>query len=348
MNVQRARILLALPLALVAIGCASQPAPAPKTPSTLRSVIGTPPANARTSPAVWGAERGLELWAWTVADARQTFIRAPADSAAPSDEPPRTPTYTIIDPRLSIEQAVAPYTDRPVPIADDLRFRLQAAGFRIVAIPVDDLVALQTTLRLVAPTQKQWLGEVPLWTDVIRGPSFNSPRTFAVDNAPNLASTHLPPGRLRLIARAWTAPLPTDDDPRAAALRLELVPQHEPLLSEPHRLLAGVANAGTETQGRLFPRLAIGAYLRGDEALVLIPDSPHSDWSRTAAETPAPTDPARADPEGSPDAAQPDESRLNWPTLGEAMLSTPATQSSPRTRTVLVLIPHTPARFELR
>jgi hypothetical protein len=352
----RGRLVLSvLPVLLAASfsACSSRTPSEPQTPSMLRSVIGAPPRGAQASPAVWGAERGLELWSWTVADARQPAFTPAATSAASlgDDTPPPQPAYTIIDPRLSIELAVLPYTDRPVPIADDLRYRLHAAGFRIVAVPVADLPALQSNLRLVAPTQKQWLGEIPLWTDLVSGPTFHFPRTIAIDNTPLGSTTHLQPGRLRLLGRAWTVPLPTADNPQAAAMRLELVPQHEPQLSDHQRLLAGISNTRTEAEGRLFPGLAVGAYLRGEDALILIPDSPHSDWSSP----PPPPLPAPTPPEGNNPADPPDaphdfqaDSAINWPTLGEAMLAAPARGTTPRTRAVLVLIPHIPSRFELR
>jgi hypothetical protein len=347
------RLTCALLLLSAALAACSSGRPAePRIPTVLKSTIGAPAPTARTSPAVWGAERGLELWSWTVADPRQpVFVPSASPSAAAAEGPPSQPAFTIIDPRISIEQAVAPYIDRPVPIPDELRFRLHAAGLRIVSIPIADLSSLQTMLRLVAPTQKQWLGEVPLWTDLVRGPSFHSPRTITIDNNPAAATTQLQPGRLRLLGRAWIVPLPTADNPAAAALRLELVPQHEPHLSDHQRLLAGISNTRAEAQGRLFPRLAIGTYLRGEDALILIPDSPHSDWSSHTPPAPpaAPDHPADAQAPAAPGAEPPThESTLNWPSLGEAMLVAPATGAAPRTRAVLVLIPHSPQRFELR
>jgi hypothetical protein len=347
--------LLLLALSSLLAACAVKPDNGVRT-----SIIGAPVAEAgRASPAVRGAERGLEVWSWIVADRAVRSIRSevphePAPEGETSDDQSialTAPQYMIVDERLSIELAMSPYIDRPVPLPDHVRFRLHAAGLRIVAVPVSDLARLQRELRLVGPTQRQWLGEIPRWTDIAHGPSSRS-RTVAIATG----NARLDAGRLRLLGRAWVTPDPAwragtldgmaHDGTAAflpATLRLELVPQHEPQLSEPQRLLAAASRVGAaEPNGRVFRHLSIGTYMRGEDALVIIPDSPASDWLEAA--------------DGDADlalAARPladaetvsEESPLL--SLGEAMLVTPASGTRPRTRTVLVLIPHLPQRFEL-
>jgi hypothetical protein len=279
---------------------------------------------------VWGAQRGLEVWSWVVADAPPPI--APVLFASEYQPPEGTPEepaperlrYTIVDNRLSIREALAVYAQRPVPLPAGERLRWQAAGLRVVAVPVTDLPSIQASLRLVGPTQRQWLGEVPAWTDLV-GTALPRARTVAIGTG----DAHLEGGRLRLLARAWIAPQYNggpDALPRAT-LRLEMVPQHERQLTEPQRLLAASAPGGRlEAQGRVFAALGLGVYLGGEEALVIVPDAPESDWGQG---------------ESTEDAVE----SGSGITLGEAML----TAGSPtRTRAVLVLIPHVPQRYELR
>lgn len=334
------RVIAVGSLGLVLVACASNPKhgspAAPRQPHAVHQ---------RTaSPAVWGAERGLELISWIVADAPRprpvvrSSRKVDSDAENESGEPP-APNYTIVDRRLSIEQALASYVDRPVPIPDELRFRWHAAGLRIVAVPVADLPKLQSSLRLVGPTQRQWLGEVPQWTDVIRGPAFDTARMVATDNGSMLIEA----GRLRLLARSWVVPDPEGfgrpSGVLPAALRLELVPQHEPQLSEPHRLLAGASNTATEAEGRLFPGLALGMYLRAGDALVIIPDSPESDWTKPPSESAG----KRGEAGGRLRAEA-----TSTVSIGEAMLATSSKGAAPRMRGVIVLIPYVPQRYELR
>lgn len=345
-----------LPLILAASmlllpSCANRPAAT--TPVAMAPASGTVHARAQ-GPAVWGAERGLEVLSWIVGgDAPNTPESPPQTEHDADPSRPAPVRYTIVDSRLTIEQALAPYIDRPVPLSDEMRFRWHAAGFRIVAVPIADLARIQASLRTVGPTQRQWLGEIPRWTDLIRGPAFNSARTLATDAGP----ARLEAGRLRLLARAWIAPAspaaPTLPPP--ALLRLELVPQHEPHLSDTHRLLATANNTAPEAQGRLFPRLALGMDLRADDALVIVPDSPESDWGsppRTTEDLLLDSDEGGdaggAVAEALPALRSPEPARLNWPSMGEVMLSAVPTAGSARTRAVLVLIPHVPRHFELR
>jgi hypothetical protein len=330
--VSRSLVSLVLSAAIaVGVGCATSPdGPSPQLRNTAAQSPGT---NARVPPSVVGAERGLEVWSWIVADA------APRHGATPMDAPGREPiedafslpppVFTIIDDRLTIETALGPFLDRPVPLPDSVRFRWHAAGMRLVSVPVSELPRIQSALRIVGPTQRQWLGEAPMWTDLVRGGSAPA-REVVTDEG----LTRLQAGRLQLFGRAWITPDPDGlraDVLPSAALRLELVPQLQPQLTEPQRLLAAAGRTTVDgiVKGRVFPSLSLGMYLSGGDAIVIVPDAPSRDWS---------TD---------DDELMMVDLRQSMQSLGEALLVNPASRGKPRTRAILVLIPHVPEHFEL-
>jgi hypothetical protein len=311
-------------------------------------------APARVSPVVRGSGSGLEIWYWVVGDkpierriaskppserkppppktgpdpsaaaedftARKPKTPEPADAPAPeeSDEPP-APAYTITDDRTELDDLLAPFADRPLPLPDEVVRLWRDGGFRILSIPRSELGAIESRLRLIAPVQRQWMGEMPAWTDIAQGGWSERGRRVMVGDMP----VRLEPGRLRLLARCWTAPIPAVDGPRGG-LRLELVPQHEPVQTEEQKMLiaAGVLNSA-EAKGVLFESLAAATTLTGDDCLVIVPLGRYV-----------------ADMAEGPLLAQD-------PTLGEAMLTRPVSDRSARARAVIVLLPRVAERFEL-
>lgn len=298
-----------------------------------KPVAAAPPTG---SPVVRGASSGLELWWWVVTDVRIVRAPGPTQKAKPG-EPPPPPAFKIAESGESIEHVLAPYLSRPVPLSSELKERWRASGLRAVCVPVQDLESLETSLRLTGPVQRQWLGELSAWTDVIRGPQFDSSRIVMLGQQPE----ELSPGRLRMMARCWTYPIVAAAGSPGAALRIELVPQFEPAISEHSRLQdAALGHTGQEHQGRMFEELQAGlsidTRLGQPDAILIIPDRPDSDWTK-------PTDPdlgSGQDGDSGPNPELP-------PTLGETMLAVPAAKESPRARAVIILIPRLPERFEL-
>jgi hypothetical protein len=316
-------------------------------------------APARVSPVVRGAGSGLETWWWVVSDARVERraeakregeegerkpgverARGPERSALPEDfvsrrvveEPPeeeegeeegagvREPRYRVVDDKEDLEAVLTPFAYRRVPLPEDVLRRWAESGLRVYAVPQGALPEIERRLRLVAPVQRQWLGEAPGWTDIAAGP-WNE-RGFVVGVAGE--PVRVGPGRLRLMARAWTAPLPGPEGVRPG-LRLEVVPEHEPVESEQEKLLVAAGLRERERhRGVAFERLSIGATLESDDALVIVP------LGRRASEA------ERVEPFREGD-------RL----LGEAMLLREGTESRARARAVIVLVPRLAARFEL-
>lgn len=318
-------------------------------------------------PAVRGADSGLEMWWWVVTDAWRPppaeLLQSAPDEQAPPAAPPAPPpkkkapgpadsytghptdgpplvfdgkkwraagalqTVELRDDKTDLEKALTPYLDRPVPLTEEQAARWRAAGLRMVAVPIADLDRLQSSLRLVGGVQQQWLGELPAWTDIVRGRAEEAPTVVATDDG----VAKLEPGRLRLLARCWMAPLTGPSGEPAPVLRLEMIPEHQPDRPEPVRMLQA-AGLGAGDGDVLFRRLAVAVSVGAGDAYLIIPEKPAAEWRSESKD---------AGPEATgPDAAPP-------PTLGEAMLSSPARNGSARARAVIVLIPRVPDRFEL-
>jgi hypothetical protein len=334
----RRTLLCALAAGVCAMpACRTHPKPMPSEPPQ------------RASPAVRGAGSGLEVWWWVVSDPRiQRRIEpevkprklpppgslvkksAPPDDLLSRDpketreeEPPELegpprPKYLVYDDKRDLEEVLAPYADREVPLSVETIQRWRASGLRIYAVPQDALSELETRLRLVGPVQRQWLGELPVWTDVAQGPWDEQGMTVEIAGD----TVRLGPGRLRMLARAWTAPIQGDEGPRPS-LRLELVPQHEPWQSEQEKLMldAGLGKPD-ERRGLPIERLSVGASLTTDDALVIVPMDAPEQLNLAPFK-----DPPR--------------------TFGQAMLSRPATETTARARAVLVILPRIAERFDL-
>jgi hypothetical protein len=139
-----------------------------------------------------------------------------------------------------------------------------------------------------------------------------------------------------------------------AKLRLELVPQHEEKLPPrpafdlnlDSKAKADAVREDARQAGLVFSRLALAADLGPDDCIVIVPDSPTSEWSRRRS-------PKDADPT-SPDSAPRNESQFGpagppaplEATLGEALLTDTFDTRRGR-KLVVILLPGVPDRFEL-
>lgn len=321
-SLRRARC--AVPLAAI-LACVALVLPACKR--NRQNLAALPADTSAASPAVRGAVSGLEVWWWTVADRRPE----PSPVPNPDGSLPPPPRFRIVARNEDLNSILAPYVGRPLPISDEQREQWRAAGLRLIAVPASHLDRLQERMRLIGQVQRQWLGELTDWTDVVRGPSLTAPRAVAVEGGTLL----LDPGRPALMARCWSVPIPGAGGQTAAALRLELVPQHLPP-DDPERRWRTAAGLEPDDPGLRFDRFALGALLTNrDEAYLITTDLPEADWSAPAA---APEEPAPAVAGPVPDRA---------PTFGEVLLSTPATKTQGRLRAVIVLVPRIPERFNL-
>lgn len=311
--------------ALIAPGCAR------------RRSVREPAAPEPGSPVVRGARDGLELWWWVVTEPRSRgLVPAPLGPTGPqaAEPPPGPPPLEVTDLKSNLEDVLAPYLDRPVPIPESERAAWHAAGLRLVTVPVGDLEEMQSRLRTVGPAQRQWLGERPEWMDAITGASLDQPRVVTAGDRPRT----LPAGSLHLLLRCWIAPDLSAGSDAGAVMRVEIVPEHRPPRSPRSRRLLTLEDAPSPPAGTLFDGLLAHLSMRDGVACLIVPEAPGVEWTADA----PPDQPPAAPVQGVGPPVPP------IPTVGEAMLSTAAfPDAGRRVRVVLVLVPRVPDRFRL-
>ncbi|MCL4740875.1 MAG: hypothetical protein KJZ54_01595 [Phycisphaerales bacterium] len=273
---------------------------------------GNPPAPVAPAPVVRGSESGIEVALWVVDD-REAAIAA----------------------------AIRAHLDRPVPAPPDQVRLWRANGLHVFAIPPAAVEEVRSALPVLGPVQRQWLGLLSEWAEVVKGPDLGPGRYAGLDSG----VLRLEPGRLRVLARCWNVPdlTRTVESTPAALLRLELMPQ----LVESRRRdapapLAEPGPAAALHAGLTFPRLTLSITADGADAIVIVGAPPDHDWT-LASPPPRPETPRDADP-ASPFGPPPPGA----PTLGELMLTgAPISAAAETTRVVLVVLPRVAQRFEL-
>lgn len=330
---------MALGLGLFLPGCASRPMP--------------------PSPGARGEPDGLEIHWWIVDDSTHDRIAFE-----------------------TLGEALLPFKDRPTGISDTQLALWKANGLRVVAVPMLELELLHNRLRTIGQSREQWFGSLPQWTPVVAGYPYRQSWTLGLDNGP----IELPAGNLRLLCRGWLVPREPDlsqstTPAMAAAMNIELLPQHEEAasrrntLKETYRL---EAKPTIENSGLLFPRLALTIESLGQDALIIVPEDPATDWKplppaqprvldvppapSPTADRPQPPQPIDAQDSASPEInPSPLATALSsaapvgvstgpvpskTPTLGEAMLCDIGGVGLAR-RVVIVLVPRVPESYEL-
>lgn len=294
---------LLLPAALPAAGCA-------KARERWRARFDPPePEPTRliepTDPGLSAAEEGLEIIVWTADDAGE---------------------------RVGL--ALRDFAEAPPPVEPEVARRWREAGLRLIAVPPHELDALLVRCPPVSPIQRHRFGQFPRWTPLVRGPR-TPPGLTDPDGLP------LQAGRPRLIARSWVEPDLSLGRHRRV-VRTELAVQIEGerrtgLYTDPPAERS-IADAGPVLAALRAAHLGVG-----DEALVIVAESPLVDWS----ELPEPPPPGAETPADGADAAPEDAKPEQAPprSLGEWMLSSPripaerGRASIPPRKVFVVLLP---------
>lgn len=277
-------------------GCAwwKRPAPVAMSPDMLDDDI--------LSPAVVGGDDGLELRWWVVAEQGDAVARA-----------------------------LAPYLAQPSPIDGDAVEAWREHGLRMVRVPLADIPGLRRAMPVLGRVDRQWLGQIPRWTELLQGDRVSSDMGMLVGGA----RTAMPDGRMRLLARAWTTPTATG--PR---LRVDLTLQHA--ASAPGmgvNAFATMRRLAPEDSGSIFTELTINTALDPGYAYLIVPEDPSRAWTTAGAlsnrhwydwgEIAGPPAPA-------------------LPTPGEALLTSLSGRLGDEPlRAVVMLVPRTPERFSL-
>jgi len=305
--IRSAKTLIALTLAAVAAwstGCAST--------EPIESAQPAPRDIDFISPALRGAENGLEMHWWVVEGSPE-----------------------------QIREAMARYADADCGVCPATRERLAASGLRLLRAPLTDLAEIRSGLTLRGRTDRKWLGQAPWWIEALRGALVGE---TLIEQHGRVVT--LPSGRLRVLARAWTSPSP--EGPR---MRADVAVQHLPRISELLPSLTPDDARRTlepQHQGPIFDETMACLEMQEGYAYLLICDRPGAAWGQSEQPQPDPLEmtysPLRPAPEeliGPPTAP--------IPTIGERLLrraATPLTGDRSMTA-VVVLAPRLPERFAL-
>ncbi len=251
--------------------------------------------------------------------------------------------------RAEIPRALEPYIDDPEPIPADLRARWNAAGLRIVRIPLADLPAIERAATPLSERNRTWHHAAGIWVEF-----FRAKHAATNSGAFKINRRHYkgPPGVLRFIGR--TSIVPTNQ--RTAAIRLELAAQvhrNPTAADDVFRLPTAITPL---QQGRVFDHLTLRADLLPGFAYVITSETPGVSW-RDEPPTEDDTDPRDLQPD--PPAPSPSASfgpaARAIPSLGQALLAVPPASRSgslnkpaqPTGRILLVLIPRAPENYSL-
>lgn len=304
MSARRA-IALVIALALVGAGASCR--------SNGRTEGARPQQNAGpdvAAPILAGADNGLEVQWWIVADDGVVFARL-----------------------------LSPLTGGASPLAPRVGARWRANGLRLLSTTVDELPALERSAPLLGMVNRNWLGQVPKWTVAVQGDAWETPRSLLIDGE----LVRLPAGRLRVLTRAWTAP--TQDGPR---LRVDVAVQHVAAgaARSPESAFGAATLRPVEDEGLVFETLTAELELRDGQSCVIVAEAPEVDWLASA--TNGATAPGAEEDGPSSAGGEVGPEPPHTPTIGEAMLAmTPLEPTTRRARAVIILTGRVPSRFTL-
>lgn len=259
--------------------------------------------------------------------------------------------WTITDEDDVIARALAPFADAPLPISTDIEANWRRNGFRMVAIPADQLGPLIATLPIEDKVNRIWLGQTPGWAVAAPGAPWRGARSLLIDGE----TIQLNAGQLRLLVRAWVSP--TEGAP---TMRTDLAVQYRS---------AGIDNAAPvfeqqteirrpDTLGIIFRTLTAAMELEDGMLYCIVSEDPGAEWTVGAEETTEdadakPTLPVRApSPFDEPEETE-DDSSLGplppgIPLLADALLSRVELLPTRRVaRSIVILAPRVPATFRL-
>jgi len=254
------------------------------------------------TPAVMGGDDGLELRWWVVAEKQDEVARA-----------------------------LAPYLAQPSAIDGPLASVWQEHGLRMVRVPLADIPGLRRAMPVLGRVDRQWLGQIPRWTEVLQGDLIDT-TTGVLVGGTRMA---MPEGRMRLLARAWTTPTAV-----GPCLRVDITLQHAPTSASAFLETFGDPRAlSPERRGSVFKELTANMTLDPGYAYLIVPEDPARAWTTAGAVS-------SRDWRGWGEVAGPPAPLL--PTPGEALLTSLSGRlGDTPLRAIVMLVPRTPERFSL-
>ncbi|MFG0258741.1 MAG: hypothetical protein ACF8LK_00195, partial [Phycisphaerales bacterium JB041] len=218
--------------------------------------------------------------------------------------------------------------------------RWKENGLRVVEVPLDRLDRVRAQLPTMGPINREWLGMLPEWVEVVKGPTLARERLIRLDSG----VVGLGPGRLRMMARCWAMPTAASGAQAGvgSVLQIELMPELR-IPRQAHDESLGllfeetVSSGEPGARGIAFDRLVLSCRSSGEHAIVIVAESADADWSEPAPGRPE-SDQAAATVFGPP--------AVVAPTLGDVLLTNlTAPDDSGDARMVIVLVPRVPERF---
>lgn len=268
----------------------------------------SPTDDDRSTPDTPAAFKGLRLSSWTLDDRTATTGKGP------------TPAELAF-------ARIESHAQRPVPLGAGAVDAWRREGLRVVAIPRSEADALRAELKLAGPLQQQFFGEVLRWTAVHAGAESEFALLLDQPGGP----LRLNAGELRLLARAFVVPgAPADDGGVRAAMRLDLAVQHfDPTIVRPDSVdLSASRRPNIEEQGTILRSLSTSAVLDGTDVIIIL-----------------------TQPRGAEQLSEPAEAQgpvpATLPRVGDALLTDYSSLPRPHVRTILMLDPIVPGRYEL-
>lgn len=230
----------------------------------------------------------------------------------------------------------------PLALDDATRARWEAAGFRVLTIPLGSLPALQGALPRESSWTRRWHAQLPDWAEVFRGRRIAADTRVLIDRAPE----RLPGGSLRLLARNWAVPgEPPALHLDAAVQLLTNPPALDPFALEEPRV------SRPADEGHVLGDLVLSTELPPTVALIITAEAPGVVWSGPtgAAPAPAPEQPeSLLEAEGEPNTPIFGPLAADALSLGQTMLTAGADEPLGKpVKALVVLIPRLPARYSI-
>ncbi|MBX3361991.1 MAG: hypothetical protein KF912_02390 [Phycisphaeraceae bacterium] len=295
------------------------------------------------SVGVVGNQSGIEIQWWVVDDPESLIGAALAKYAERRGVETGQPALSQMDTPTAGTDLASPVA--PLDLSEQTRSLWWANGLRILRVPIDDLGAVKSRLDAGTVGHTQWLGLLPTWTQVVSGPDFNGRRAIQLDSGEG-GRLVLDGGRMRLLARCWTAPS-GDGTP---TIRVELVPQHVEPNATKRRELAALESRpwSIEDDGLVFTRLRAGWSADGRVAYLIVPESPATDWTKVS-ERAERSAAAREREQNIAEATRVGPFAGTIPSVGEAMLTSALSDPDGKIgkRIVIVIVPRLPEKYDL-
>lgn len=292
---------------------------------------------------VVGNQSGLEIQWWVVDDPESLIGAGLAKYAERRGADTGRPAGPQLETQTARSDTASPVASHD--LSEQTRSLWWTNGLRVLRVPIDDLGAVKSRLDAGTVGHTQWLGLLPTWTQVVSGPDFNGRRAIQLDSGEG-GRLVLDGGRLRLLARCWTAPS-GDGTP---TIRVELVPQHvEPSATRRRELAALESQSWSiEDDGLVFTRLRAGWSADGRVAYLIVPESPVTDWTKVS-ERAERSAAAREREQNIAEATRVGPFAGSIPSVGEAMLTSALSDPEGKIgkRIVIVIVPRLPERYDL-